>query len=246
MTGNLTTTKVLLGILFLVGGLSARAQDDKGSDKVDLKKLEEKYWGAKDADYNVVQNRAYPKAARPYLSLSYGPLMNDLYSTGRMTNLAVGYFMSERYGFEFSYEKGNLVDNDGVTKYRDQFGVQVDYNQFVASKDLSFIFVPLYAKMSFLDRAIFYFDMQIAAGIGSTDYVIRRDIGDEAKSGINFHLDVSQQIFFHQNFAFRLDVKNKWYKQERQKFKPDAQGSRVLSDIQNQDTSILLGITYFH
>lgn len=241
----LRSTVGLLAMTFLAPS-NAFAQADKGSDKVDLKQLEQKYWTAKDSDYNVVQNRAYPKAERPYLSLSYGPLMNDLYSTGRMTNIALGYFFSERYGMEFSFEKGALADNDGVTKYREQYGVQADYNKFVASKDLTFIFVPLYAKMSFLDRAILYFDMQFGLGVGQTDYSIQRDIGAEQKSSTNLHLDISQQLFFHEHIALRLDIKNKWYKQQRQKYQPDGQGSRSLSDIQNQDTSILLGVTYFH
>lgn len=246
------TTAVQILKTSMVGVLlstSVAFAQDKGSDKVDLKQLEQKYWTAKDSDYNVVQNRAYPKAERPYLSLSYGPLVNDAYSIGRMTNVAVGYFLSERYGFEFSFEKGNLVDNDGVTKYRDQYGVQADYNKFVSSKDLTFIFVPLYAKMSFMDRAILYFDMQFGIGVGQTDYEIQKNTGAETKSATNIHVDISQQLFFHEHIAFRLDIKNKWTKQGRQRYQltgGQTEADRNLSDIQNQDTTILLGITYFH
>lgn len=241
------TLKTLLAASLILGTPLAIAQGDAGSDKVDLKKLEEKYWAAKDSDYSVVQNRAYPKAQRFFASLSYGPLVNDAYSIGRMTNLAVGYFASERYGFEFSFEQGNLSDNDGVSKYREQYGVQADYNKFVSSKDLSFIFVPLYAKMSFMDRAILYFDMQFAVGIGQTTYSMQRDIGAEQKDATNFHLDVSQQLFFHEHIALRLDIKNKWTKQDRQRYQlTGGQTDRNLPAINTQDTTLLLGVTYFY
>jgi outer membrane beta-barrel protein len=243
---------IIPAIVLSLGLLSqpalGQAKSDE-SDKVDLKKLEEKYWAAKDTDYNVVQNRTYNKANRPYVSLSYGPLLNDSYSTGRMSNIALGYFLSERWGVEFAYEKGDLKDNDGVTKYRDQYGVQVDYNKFQTSKSLNAIFVPMYAKMSFMDRSILYFDMQFAFGVGQVDYQIQRNIGAELKSGTSVNFDITQQLFFHNNFALRLDIKNKWSSQERQRYQlsgGQTEADRKLSTFQAQDTSILLGLTFFY
>lgn len=222
---------------------------DKADDTVDLKKLQDQYWAAKDSDYSVVQNRTYTKAHRPFLSLSYGPLVNDSYSIGRMTNIAVGYFLSERWGFEFAYEKGDLHDNDGVAKYRDQYGVQVDYNKFQSAKSLNAIFVPLYAKMSFMDKHILYFDMQFALGVGQIDYEIQRNIGNKTASATMLNLDITQQLFFHEHLAFRLDIKNKWSTQNRERFQltgTQTENDRPLSTLQNQDTTILLGLTYFH
>lgn len=237
-----TWSWLLSGILTF-GVLPSMAQES-GSDKLDLKKLEDSYWAAKDADYSVVQNRAYPKAQRFFLSASYGPLVNDAYSFGRMTNFAFGYFFSERYGVEFASESGALNDNEGVSQYRAQYGAQVDYNKFKSYNSLNFIFVPLYAKMSFLDRAILYFDMQFALGLGQLEYEIQRDTGGVSEKATAFNFDVTQQLFFHQHIAFRLDIKNKWSSQKRQKYRTNL--TEQLSDIQNQDTTLLLGITYFH
>jgi len=252
---KLTTRKqlaLMVLTLSLFSPLSAWAQGAASSgesDKVDLKKLEEKYWAAKDTDYSVVQNRTYNKAGRAYLSLSYGPLLNDSYSTGRMSNAAVGYFFNERWGVEFAFEKGDLKDNDGVTKYRDQYGVQVDYNKFQTSKALTAIFVPMYAKMSFMDRSILYFDMQFALGVGQIDYEVQRNIGNQTKAATSINLDITQQLFFHNHWALRLDIKNKWSSQERQRYQlsgGQSEADRKLSNYQAQDTSILLGITFFH
>lgn len=242
-------TQLGLIILALTLPLSGFAQKAEESDKVDLKKLEEKYWAAKDTDYAVVQNRTYNKAGRPFISLSYGPLLNDSYSTGRMTNVAVGYFLSERWGFEFAQQTGNLQDNDGVKKYRDDYGVQVDYNKFKTSRALTAIFVPLYAKMSFLDTSILYFDMQFGLGVGQIDYQIQRNIGNLDKQATSINFDITQQLFFHNHFALRLDIKNSWSSQDRERFQlsgTQTEANRNIGAYQAQDTSILLGLTFFY
>ncbi len=212
------------------------------SDKVDLKKLEEKYWSAKDSDYSVIQNRAYPKDKRFYVTLGYGPLMNDLYSVGRMTDVSIGYYFSERMGVEFSYEKGVLADNDGVTKYRNDYGVQVDYDRFTESKNLMFIIVPFYAKMSFWDTSILYFDMQFGIGAGQASYDIIRKTGNESMTATDIEFDVTQQVFFHRHAAIRFDIKNKWYDQTRKNYNTGAD----LGKNKAQDTTILLGLTLFY
>lgn len=242
-------TASLVALLVPLQGFAAdKDASSSDSDKVDLKKLEEKYWAAKDTDYSVIQNRAYPKDKRFFVSLGYGPLMNDPYSTGRMTNIALGYYFSERFGVEFAYEKGDLSDNDGVTKYRDTYGVQVDYNRFVESKTLLGVLVPLYAKMSFFDMAILYFDMQFAAGIGQVTYDMRQNIGDDRGSTTHFEFDITQQVFFHKHFALRFDIKNKWYNQERRRYQltgGQTEADRGLGSSRTQDTTVLFGGTYF-
>ena len=75
-----------VAIAILISSLTSLSfAQDKGGDKLDLKKLEDKYWAAKDTDFSVVQNRTYTKEGRAFLSLSYGPLMNDPYSYGRLS-----------------------------------------------------------------------------------------------------------------------------------------------------------------
>ena len=77
-------------ILTLALASSALAEDKKttetaspsakGSDKMDLKKLEDKYWSSKDDDYGVIQNRTFSKTGKLYLSAVYGPLINDQFN----------------------------------------------------------------------------------------------------------------------------------------------------------------------
>ncbi|GIL18587.1 MAG: hypothetical protein BroJett040_23380 [Oligoflexia bacterium] len=228
---------------------SASQSAGSGSDKLDLQKLEDKYWAAKDTDFSVVQNRTYTKANRYFGSFSYGPLMNDPYSNGRMTNFALGYYFSERFGMEFAMERGALVDNAGTSKYRDTYGVNADYNRFVEYKSVNMIWVPFYAKMSFLDRAIVYFDMQFALGIGNMAYESQTNLGGKSGSTTGFNIDFTQQLFFSEHWAARLDVKNKWTNQDRYRYQltgTQTEADRKLPTSSVQDTTILLGLTFFY
>ncbi|MFN7727905.1 MAG: outer membrane beta-barrel domain-containing protein [Bdellovibrio sp.] len=234
-------------------GLSvfAQARDAKDSDKLDLKKLEDKYWAAKDADFSVVQNRTYTKAGRPFVTLSYGPMVNDEWSIGRMTNVSGGYYLSERWGFELAHEMGDLKENEGLVQIKKFNGLQPNYNKFVSYTSANFIWVPFYAKMSFLDRKIVYFDMQFALGLGSMTYESQLDPSEtshEKKTTLGYNFDFTQQLFFSEHFAVRLDLKNKWSKQDLQRYRLGGSGAanRDLGTTNRQDTSFLLGLTFFY
>jgi outer membrane beta-barrel protein len=239
----------------------AEKKEERGSDKLDLKKLEDKYWSAKDADFSVVQNRTYSKAGKVFVSLSYGPLVNDAYSYGRMTNGAIGYYFSERWGLEIAHEMGALKDNDSTDVFISRNKFAPDYNTFESYTSLNMVVVPFYAKMSFWDRKIMYFDMQFAFGVGQMKYQIQKSAPFNASTqnatptpedatSMGYNLDVTQQLFFHENFAIRLDIKNKWSKQKKERYyintgAGQTESDRSLGDSMQQDTSILLGLTVF-
>lgn len=228
------------------------AQEKRGSDRLDLQKLEDKYWSAKDTDFSVVQNRTYSKSGRPFLSVSYGPLVNDAYSYGRMTGFSAGYYFNERIGLEISHEAGALKDNDSTVAFRQLANSEVspDYNTFKDYTSLNFVIVPFYAKMSFWDRKIMYFDMQFALGVGQMNYTSKIDAtdgGDIEGKATGYSFDVTQQLFVHENIAFRFDIKNKWTRQNL--YKANIPGnnpqSQSLGTVNQQDTTILFGITFW-
>jgi outer membrane beta-barrel protein len=268
MKAVLVVTAILMSVQAEAQSTSAQpttapapVKDDRGSDKLDLKKLEDKYWSAKDADFSVVQNRTYSKAKKVFFSLSYGPLVNDAYSYGRMTNGALGYYFSERLGIEVAYEVGNLKNNDSTDAFINRNKFAPDYNTFEDYKSLNLIVVPFYAKMSFWDRKIMYFDMQFAFGVGQMHYQIQKAAPFDASTGnatltpednttMGYNFDVTQQLFFHENFAIRLDIKNKWSTQKKERYyintgAGQTEADRSLGNINQQDTSILLGLTVF-
>lgn len=240
-------------LLFIVATSQAFAQtapaqkDNRGSDKLDIKKLEEKYWAAKDEDFSVVQNRRYVKAERFYLTLRGGIPFNDAYSTGKIFGADLGYFFNERYGLEFSYSKADMKNNDATDQFIAQYGAIPNHNIYQSSYFLSGIWVPFYAKMSVLDKSIIYFDMGVSVGLGSVNYEIQKEEGNEAKSAIGYKLGVFQQIFFSEHFALRADLINQWSSQDQLTFKTTPGfGPRDLGSEMVNDTSLMIGITYWH
>ncbi|XGC82076.1 outer membrane beta-barrel domain-containing protein [Bdellovibrio bacteriovorus] len=219
--------------------------DQRGSDKLDIKKLEQKYWAAKDDDFSVVQNRRYTKAERYYLNVSGGVPINDPFGTGTITSLQVGYFFNERVGVDLNYTKADMKNNDNTKQFIDENGVAPNYNFFDSSKTLSVTYVPLYAKMSFLDKHIIYFDMGISLGVGTTDYIIKKEEGDESGSAFSYQIGINQQIFFSEHFAIRADFINKFTNEDRFKYSTIAPSRDLGAKVVN-DTQLLLGLTYWH
>lgn len=221
------------------------------ADKLDLKKLEDKYWGAQDAEYSVIQNRTYSKEKRFFASLGYGPLVNDEWSVGRMTNLSLGYYFNEKLGVEIAYENGSLKENEGLSQIKQYNGLQPNYNKFVNYTSANLVWAPIYAKMSFMDKKIVYFDMQFAVGIGQMTYESQIDPSEgsnQTKKALGLNFDFTQQLFFSENWAIRVDLKNKFSSQEQSRFRVGGTGSsdRDMGNTSRQDTTFLIGFTYFH
>lgn len=227
-------------------------------DSVDIKKLEEKYWTAKDDEYGVIQNRTFTKAKKLYGSVVYGPLINDPFAQARVTGLMGGYYLTEDFGLEFSYFSYSSSQNETVNSYEKQFGgAKPDFNLIKSSKTLSVIYSPFYAKMSFMNKSIMYFDMGLTAGLGQSDYEIQRvdkdGIGNksqsnEMKSGTHIELGLMQQLFINQTVALRLDIKNTFYKQDTKQYEIGIgapESSRQSGSRNSNDTTITLGVTLF-
>lgn len=219
-------------------------QTDRGSDKLDIKKLEQKYWAAKDEDFSVVQNRRYTKAQRLFLTVSAGVPINDPFGKGTITGFQVGYFLNERIGFDLNYQKANMEDNDSTAEFKKEHLTSPNYNFMDSSTMASATFVPLYAKMSFLDTSIIYFDMGISVGVGTTDYIIKKEEGDEKKSSMSYQIGINQQIFFSEHFSVRADFINKFTNEQKYKYSTIAPG-RDLGVKMVNDTSLLLGVNYW-
>jgi len=228
------------------------------SDQVDLKKIEDKYWSAKDEDYGVIQNRTFSKTGKMYASMVYGPLINDPFAKAKASGAMLGYFVNEDFGVELSYLTYASVQNDTVTAYETQFGgAKPDFNLVKAAKTLSVTYTPFYAKMAFMNIGIVYFDMGLTLGLGQTDYEIQKVNKDglgiksqanEVKSSTSYEIGFVQQLFINKNVAFRLDIKNTYYPQTTKQYEIGigaAESSRLSSTKNANDTTITVGLTLF-
>lgn len=241
-------------ILAATQAFAQQAKDVRTNDKLDIKKLEEKYWAAKDEDFAVVQNRRYTKAERFFLSASSGVPFNDPYSSGTLFSGSLGYYFNERWGLDVTYTSANLSDNDSVTQFKNSYGAVPDHNVFKSSYFLSGNIVPFYAKMSMMDKAIIYFDMGASVGVGMIDYDITQKEGPITKNTPAAKLGIYQQIFFSEHFAIRVDLINTWSNQDKAKYYAPGTtvngqpvtGARDLGNKMINDTSLTIGLTYWH
>ncbi|MBX2989171.1 MAG: outer membrane beta-barrel domain-containing protein [Bdellovibrionaceae bacterium] len=242
-------TKTLLA-LSLIAGLSdnAFAQAQRDSDKLDIKKLEDKYWSAKDDDFSVVQNRAYSKAKRFFATLHYGIPINDPYSTGNMTGLSLGYHFSERWGVEVAYLDAAYRDNDATTQFQEDHATYPNHNKLENQKYVQLNYIPLYAKMSFVDKKIIYFDMGLGLILGQSSFTQNVESGNRNASASMYGFSIYQHYFISEHFAIKADFRNTWTPEERFRYKlpggtPESERSLGTKSI--NDTQLMLGLTFF-
>ena len=234
----------------------AAQQQPRSSDKVDLKKLEDKYWSAKDEDYAVIQNRTFSKAGKLFLSGMYGTLVNDAFAQSKPYGVNLGYYFTEDFGLEVSYLSNDSKKSASVSKFNTlAANVSPNYNLPGTTTAFNFTYTPFYAKMAFMNMAIMYFDMGFTAGLGVSDYdqVIRlRDgVGNDLGEGKikqtspHFEIGVMQQLFLSKNFAFRLDIKNSFYNEKIVTYDGGVSGNRSEESATKNNTYIMLGLTLF-
>ena len=249
----------LLALLVFSSSVMAQAPVSRGKPasaddhKVDISDLENKYWAPKDTDFSVVQNRAFTKEKRFFLTPQFGRPINDRWNEGNLYGLTGNYFWSERMGVQVSWLKGTLKDNEAVTALvemaQNASGVTPNRGRFQSYYGIGLNVVPFYAKMSFWGKKILYFDMAITPHVGMTQYEqVLQDVGNRSKSAVTFGLDITQFFFFTNYFAIRADLKNHWRPEEIAAFR-GANGAvtgQKVKDQTTQDTMFLLGLTFFY
>jgi outer membrane beta-barrel protein len=227
---------------------TAPASNNKNKDlKVDIKDLEEQYWTPQDTEFKVVQNRKFSKDGKFAFSFQFGPLMNDSYADG-MGNLGLtlGYYFSEFMGVEINYTKYNTDESEVISAFQDQYGgVTPDYNEPVDYMGASFNWIPIYGKMSIQDKKIIYFDLAISPGIGMTKYQqltapTAATPGSEETAFV-MALDFSQHFFFSENWAARIDMKNRRFKEDIVQYT----SGNAARDGDKTTTLWQVGLTYY-
>lgn len=251
---NVLVQKIALVLLALTP-LTAFAQGPKatpapaatGGDKLDVTDLEKKYWAAKDSDFNVVQNRLFSKANRFSLSGSYGMGLNDSWSDNPTKGFNLGYYFSERWGIELNYTSTDSKDNKAVERLVAQTGYP-NHNLVKDFYGVAVNWVPFYAKMSFLNSSIVYFDMGVSLGAGMINYEQLRDNGNSMKSSPAVSINLTQQFFLNKWLAIRADYRHLFYNEEILWFRSATapNGARVESTTLSNNSLLMLGLTLYY
>lgn len=229
--------------------------ENADSDKLDIQKLEQKYWSAKDDDFSVIQNRAFQKEKRFFVSLNYGIPFNDPNSVGSLMGANLGYFFNERWGLELSHINADFKFNDTVDYFKKQYGVLPDHNTFKSASTITGYWIPIYAKMSLLDKKIIYFDMGIGVGLGTTTFdqnscvdntLCKSGTGLEgitksSKTSSQYSFSIMQQYFLSEHWAIRVDLINRYTDEAR----VSSRTNQEIGSKMTNDTALQFGVTFW-
>lgn len=228
----------------------AAKSDDKvnpESDKLDVSDLEKKYWAAKDTDFNVVQNRTYTKAGRYAISLGFGPLLNDSWSEAVALSASASYYFSDRYGAELMYSYTDTKNSASTDRLISQGGVP-NHGKVKTYIGGAFNWVPIYAKMSVMNKSIIYFDMSFSPTVGMTSYEQQTEDGGRRKSSPTVGIDITQHFFLSKFFALRGDFKNRWYQEDIAAYRNSTAASypdRKIDSSFSRTSEIIFGATFY-
>lgn len=223
----------------------AKPEATGDSEKLDIQQLEQKYWAPKDTDFSVVQNRTYTKAKKVAISAMAGPVVNDPFNSGLTYALSANYYFDERYGVEFMFQNSDLEDSDATKKFRGLSGggTRPDFNRDTGFYGVGFNWVPFYAKMSFLGKKIIYFDMQVTPFVGLSTFEQQSESKHPTETAPTVGFDVTQYFFFSQHVAVRVNLHNRFFKQDVLGY---TSGTVVRPDDSTSTTMFLMGLTYFY
>ncbi len=187
-----------------------------GDKKVDLTDLENRYWTAKDTEFNVVQNRLYTKAHRFALNPMVGTDLSSQYTNDYNIGLQLSYYFSEREGVTLQGWRTSASPASFATTFQ-QYGAAYNYNSPQGYIGASYNWVPIYAKLSLLEKKILYFDMSVNPGLGLT-LLQSNSFGTTvnqpnsiSQSAVTASIDISQQVFLSSHWAIKLDIDNHIY-----------------------------------
>jgi len=228
---------------------SGETSGPAGEKKVDLTDLENRYWSSKDTEFKVVQNRLYTKAKRYSIAPAFGNILNDNYTSNYNVGFIGNYYFSERTGVEVAGWKTFSSNADFVGDFGKQFGVIPDHNMHQGFLGVAYNYIPIYAKLSLLDKKILYFDMGVSAGVGATFLSASTFaspptfVAPTATSQTlpTLTLDVTQQVFINEKMALRLDLRNHFYQENIY----DAGNGSQKRTKNTYESSLMLGLSFF-
>lgn len=216
--------------------------------RVNTKKLEKKYWTTKGYKTGVVQGRTFFKENRLKLGFENMVLLNDKYSkTNGIENyrLSGSYYLSERFAVNGFFENLSLEDNSALKAMRRFNAGGFILNHVKAESFLGggFSFVPIYSKLSWMNKRIIYLDFSISPNGGVASYQ-QQKIGasGDTKTTPFVGLDLETNIFLNNHFSINLAYRIRAFQSEVAQF--DAP-TIAEDDKLNINNFLTLGLNFY-
>ncbi len=165
----------------------------------------------------ILQNRYFVKTLRPELGLSYGTVTNEAYTDTSLYGIRGALFLNEWVGVEVQAFRAKVKDSDdrralNQLKYRKIDVAEIvspdpEINPLKSITDVNAILAPFYGKLNFADWLIIYSDVYFTSGIA------RVTTAQGSKNALV--LGVGQRLYWQKNLSFRIDFRDRMYKESR-------------------------------
>lgn len=238
-------TRIVQVILLLAGGAvsiipihSAWAQAGAQPKRVDVEQLKKQYWN-EETQYEVVQNRLYPKSGRMELQLFGGSISSDPFLATTFMGVTLGYHFNEYVSVHALLERDFAKSSSALVRLEETANTTTNTNPTYWTYGGEVVGSLIYGKLSLLGKAILYYDMHILGGAGVT----------LSETGNYFTQwgGVGQQIYLAKWVAWRIDYRlHHYYEDIRQKI-PGQPGypGQVRESRDNWSHTLNIGLSFF-
>jgi outer membrane beta-barrel protein len=185
------------------------------------------------ADIAVIERKFLPRTGRFEISGSGMTSVNNPYFNNIGVGLRGAYFLTEKHGIEFEYSYFSNSARSVTKNLENDRGVTTD--NLVTSKSyygVSYKWVPVYGKVSFMNQQILPFDLFFNVGLGMTSA--------NKKSEPTLYLDAGQSFAISKRTAFRWDINWSFFQPE-----VDDVAGGGSSRVAHNDLFLSLGMSFF-
>jgi outer membrane beta-barrel protein len=170
------------------------------------------------AEIYAVQQQYVIKAQRFEIMPYFEVTLNDQFVSHNAPGLALNYYITQvlAVGVNGNWYGGLNADSDFNFQNRRAARIAVPLNEYQASGDLNFTYVPMYGKFAGFGDFIFHYDAFIDGGLGliRTRPIAVIDPDNRVftwNNLINFDVGIGFRIFFNRWLAAILEVRDLMY-----------------------------------
>ncbi|HLK35676.1 MAG TPA: outer membrane beta-barrel domain-containing protein [Polyangiaceae bacterium] len=167
------------------------------------------------AEIYAVQQQYVIKSGRFELQPYFEITLNDQFVSHDAPGLALNYYITQvlAVGLNGNWYQGLNADSDFNFQNRREARIAAPLNEYQASGDLNFTYVPMYGKFAGFGDFIFHYDAYIDGGVG---FIRTRPIPvidpDNRKFDwntlINFDVGIGLRIFFNRWLAAVFEIRD--------------------------------------
>ncbi|MBK8482171.1 MAG: outer membrane beta-barrel domain-containing protein [Proteobacteria bacterium] len=162
-------------------------------------------------DIVVVQRKAFLRRHRLEVVPFVGSTINDTLIQHTALGGELNYFISDilAVGLRGAYYLHNVADEEFYVRYH--FGRVPSLNKYNWEATGNFSYIPIWGKLTLLNRPIFHWDLWLSGGVGVTrTEVIPRDFVNEAFSNysLTFPVAIGARLYLNRWMALQVALRD--------------------------------------